>query len=245
MKSLALPGKSQPYLMAHRGNSAACPENTLPAFRRALEEGADVLETDLHLTADGLFVCIHDGTVDRTTNGSGAVAEMTLEALKALDAGYGRAGFSGVEIPTLAETMALIPPDCALALELKSDRFLEPEVGRALAEALKVGGVRDRTLLVSFNLPRLRAVQAVAPDLPIGHITLKRLRPTPDVQFAGPFWPVLFLNPLFVRRAHRRGALVCPLDVAPFFRLGYYRLLRCDAVMANDTARLAKRLGKG
>jgi glycerophosphoryl diester phosphodiesterase len=61
--------------MAHRGNRVLCPENTLAAFRQALADGADILETDLHLTADKEFVCIHDATVDRTTNGSGAVVQ--------------------------------------------------------------------------------------------------------------------------------------------------------------------------
>ena len=64
--------------MAHRGNRVACPENTLAAFRRALDDGADIIETDLHVTADGEFVCIHDATVDRTTDGRGPVAGMTL-----------------------------------------------------------------------------------------------------------------------------------------------------------------------
>ena len=69
-KPLDIAGKPKPYVMAHRGNRVACPENTLAAFQRALDEGADILETDLHVTADDVFVCIHDATLDRTTNGS-------------------------------------------------------------------------------------------------------------------------------------------------------------------------------
>ena len=67
----ALAHKVKPYVMAHRGNRVACPENTLASFRRALADGADLLETDLHLSSDGRLVCIHDATVDRTTNGKG------------------------------------------------------------------------------------------------------------------------------------------------------------------------------
>ena len=78
MKGLALPGHSKPYLMAHRGNRVLCPENTLSSFRKALEEGADILETDLHLSSDDVFMCIHDATLDRTTNGSGPVSSKTL-----------------------------------------------------------------------------------------------------------------------------------------------------------------------
>src|SRR5262245_40832238 len=101
---LELPSKTKPYVMAHRGNSISCPENTLAAFRRAFKEGADLLETDLHLTSDGVFVCIHDPTLDRTTLSSGKVEEMTLGQLKQASACYGRSEFADERNPTLAET---------------------------------------------------------------------------------------------------------------------------------------------
>jgi glycerophosphoryl diester phosphodiesterase len=107
---LGLVEKSKPYVMAHRGNRVACPEKTLAAFHRALDEGADILETDLHLTADGVFVCIHDATVDRTTNGSGAVSEMTLTDTKTLSSAYGNPNFETERVPTLAEFTAILPP---------------------------------------------------------------------------------------------------------------------------------------
>ena len=93
LPTLAIPGKPKPYLLAHRGNRVRCPENTLAAFRQALADGADALETDLHLTADGVFVCIHDALVDRTTDGRGPVAGMTLAELRTLSASYGRPEF--------------------------------------------------------------------------------------------------------------------------------------------------------
>jgi glycerophosphoryl diester phosphodiesterase len=124
--------------MAHRGNRVACPENTLAAFRRALADGADILETDLRVSQDGAFVCIHDSTVNRTTDGRGAVAKMTLAALKQLRADCGRPAFNGERIPTLAEVAAILPPEVGLALELKTARFLEPDVCQRLA------GVRAR-----------------------------------------------------------------------------------------------------
>ena len=76
-----LPGKTKPYVLAHRGNKTMCPENTLAAFRKALSDGADIIETDLHLSADGVFMCIHDDTVDRTTGGHGKVEQMTVDEL--------------------------------------------------------------------------------------------------------------------------------------------------------------------
>lgn len=242
---LELPGKEKPYVMAHRGNSAQRPENTLAAFRLALEQGADLIETDLHVTADGVFVCIHDATVDRTTDGSGPVAEMRLPALKQLSASYGFEQYADERIPTLAQVMDLLPPDVVLALELKTDAFLDPEIGRRLVEQIEAVGRLEQTVLLSFNLPRVQAVKAVEPSIPTGFITLKRLTPKPGADLLGPFWPILFANPFYVRAAHRRGQPVCPLDPTPDSRIWYYRWLGVDALLTNDPGATLKALGRG
>ena len=216
----------------------------MAAFQRALQDGADILETDLHLTADGVFACIHDGTVDRTTDGHGAVAEMTLQQLKGLSASYGRPEFQAERIPALSELTSILPQDVALALELKTDRFLEPDVCQQLAGELAAAGVRERSVLLSFSLPRLRAVRAVAPDIPAGWISLFRAFPLPEVQLTGPLWPVLLLNPWYVWIAHRAGQVVAPLDSTPDSRLWYYRLLGCDAVLSDDPGSTVQALGR-
>ena len=244
LPTLAIPGKPQPYLLAHRGNRVRCPENTLAAFRQALADGADALETDLHLTADGVFVCIHDATVERTTDGSGPVAGMTLAELRQLSASYGRPEFQAERVPTLAELASLLPADVALALELKTDRFLEPAICQRLVDELAAAGVLERTVVLSFSLARVQAVQAAAPDLPIGWITLSRPWPVKGVQLLGPLWPLLLLNPLYPLLAHRRGQLVAPLDPLPDRRLWLYRLLRCDAVLSDDPASTLAALGR-
>ncbi|MCS6910836.1 MAG: hypothetical protein NZM11_09775 [Anaerolineales bacterium] len=242
--SLFIAGKPRPYIMAHRGNRVACPENTLAAFRRALEDGADILETDLHLTRDGVFVCIHDATVDRTTNGRGRVDALTLAELKQLSASYGRPEFADERVPTLAELAALLPPDIILALELKTDEFCRPEVARRLVAELESLGVRARTVALSFRMERVRAVRAVAPDLPIGYITMSNPLPNTDAQLFGPFWPLVVLNPFYARLVHARGGLACPLDPTPDARLWLYRLLGFDAVLTDDPAATRKALGR-
>ena len=220
--------------MAHRGNRVLCPENTLASFTKAFEEGTDILETDLHLSADGVFMCIHDATVDRTTDGSGAVAEKTLAELKSLSASYRFNGFERERIPTLAETTSILPAGVGLALELKTDRFLEPEVCARLVAELRDAGVLSRTIVLSFSLPRLQTVQAVEPAIPMGWITMAKLIPHADPEVLGPFWPAVFLNPFYVRRAHQRGQLVCPLDPTPDSRLWYYKWLGCDAIVTDN-----------
>lgn len=231
--------------MAHRGNRVACPENTLASFRRALEDGADILETDLHLTSEGVFVCIHDATLERTTDGRGRVELCTLAELKSVSASCGQAEYAAERIPTLAELAALLPPDRGLALELKSDRFLDPEVGRRLGEELSALGVLGRSVVLSFSRPRLDATRLGAPGLPSGWITLKEPWPAGGVELLGPFWPLLLVNPLYVALAHRRGQAVAPLDPDPDRRLWLYRLLGCDAVLTNDPEKTIRQLGRG
>jgi len=242
MDTLSLPGRSKPYLMAHRGNRVLCPENTLAAFIKAFEEGADILETDLHLSLDGTFMCIHDATIDRTTNGSGAVAEKTLVELKAVSAWNDFSGFEEERIPTLAELAAILPAGVGLALELKTDRFLEPEVCTRLVDELRGYNLIGRVIMLSFSLSRLQAVKAVEPAMPMGWITMAKLSPHPLPEVLGPFWPAVFLNPFFVSAAHKRGQLVCPLDPTPDSRLWYYKLLKCDTVVSDNPGATLARL---
>jgi len=242
--SLSLPGREKPYVLAHRGNRAACPENTLASFRRALEDGADILETDLYLSADGVFVCIHDAALERTTDGRGPVEARTVAELKTLSASCGRPEYAAERIPALAEVAALLPPDRGLALELKSDRFLDPEVGRRLGAELAALGVLGRSFVLSFSRGRIDATRLGAPDLPSGWITLEEARPARGVELLGPWWPLLLLNPFYVALAHRRGQVVAPLDPAPDGRLWLYRLLGCDAVLTDDPAETVRRLGR-
>jgi glycerophosphoryl diester phosphodiesterase len=140
--------------LAHRGASARAPENTLEAFRLAVESGAGGLELDVHLTRDGHVVVIHDSTLDRTTDGAGAVARMTLEELRESDAGY---NFSpdggetlpyrglGLRIPTLAEVLREIP-GVAVNIDMKADL---PGIEAAVLKVLREADAEGRALVVS------------------------------------------------------------------------------------------------
>ena len=230
---LQIPGRSRPYLMAHRGNRALLPENTHSAFQRALEDRADLLETDLHLTRDDVFVCIHDGTVDRTTDGTGQVSSFSLDELRRLNAAASHPELPPEPIPTLQELAEWLPAEVGLALELKTDRFLEERVVENLSSILRSAGIHDRTLILSFSQERLDAVQSRDAQLPVGWISLSRIWPLTNVALLGPFWPLLILNPFYVSLAHRRGQYVAPLDPAPEPRLRYYQLLGCDAILSD------------
>lgn len=150
------------FLYAHRGASAEAPENTLAAFRRALEVGADGIELDVHLAADGVPVVIYDDTLERTTDGGGAVAGLPLEALRELDAGAWFAPeFSGEQLPTLESTLKLLAGRLRLNVEVK-----EARAGMAVLELLRHFHLAD-VVVSSFDHGLLTRLRRVAPDLPL------------------------------------------------------------------------------
>lgn len=244
MKVLQLPGRKKPYVMAHRGNRVRFPENTLSAFRQAIKDGADLLETDLHFTSDGEIVCIHDSTVDRTTDGKGRVDVLTLKELRALNAAANMPEIPAEPVPTLSELASLLPPDIGLAVELKAEAFFEPTHAQQLVDLLVDSGVRGRSVALSFHRRHLNAIHEVDPTFPLGWITLSTPYPVGGVQMIGPFWPLLIANPFYVLWAHLLGQFVCPLDPIPEPRLWYYRFLGCDAVLSDDPGTTCKALGR-
>ena len=145
-------GHVVPIPFAHRGGAKRWPENTLLAFGNAAALGYRYIETDLQLTSDGHFVCFHDPTLERTTNGNGNLNDHTLAELKRLDAGHnfvenGSYTFrgAGARIPTLEEALAL-DAELHYNLEIKSE---DPAVGRMLWELISHHGIHDRVLVAS------------------------------------------------------------------------------------------------
>jgi glycerophosphoryl diester phosphodiesterase len=156
--------------IAHRGGGKLRPEATLVAFENALAVGADVIEFDLHSTLDGVVVVIHDDTVDRTTDGTGAVAELTFAELRTLDAGYaftpdGGQTFPyrgmGIQIPTLDEVLDAFP-DQYYCIEIKQ---LEPSIVPEVIASLDAHAVGDHVVLASFQQATIDEVRASAPEL--------------------------------------------------------------------------------
>jgi glycerophosphoryl diester phosphodiesterase len=149
--------KHRILVVAHRGAAGTRPENTLASFRRAIELGADVIELDVHVTADGVAVVIHDDTVDRTTNGHGRVREMTLAQIKQLDAGsWFSPEYAGERVPTLEEVVALTGRRVPLSIELKAPG----------AEDAAIAAVRNgcpRSFVSSFSEEFLRRVSVLDP----------------------------------------------------------------------------------
>ena len=157
--------------IAHRGASVAAPENTMAAFQLAAEMGSRAIELDVHLTADGHVVVIHDATLDRTTDARGAVAELSLAQVQAADAGhrYSPDGRSypfrgaGLRVPALAEVVEWLPADVALVVEIKARAAVEATV-RLLVER----GVSERATVISFDAGAIERSRALDATLPTG-----------------------------------------------------------------------------
>lgn len=150
--------RSTPFGVAHRGSRILWPENTMMAFAGALELGFDWLETDLHLTADTTLVCIHDATLDRTTDRLGPVSALTLRELAEVDAGYHHAPDqdfphrgADVRIPTLEEVVTSFP-NTRMIVDLKQDGLVAP-----LWRLIERHGLHDRIVAGSFSDRRLAA----------------------------------------------------------------------------------------
>lgn len=203
-------------IWAHRGASLYAPENTLPAFELAISQGADGVELDVQLSADGSLVVIHDETLDRTTSGTGKVADLTLAELKALDAGSWRPGFAGVRIPTLSEALDLLAPTAlTVNIELKNSEEPYPGMEEKVLAAVKAFNLEHRVVLSSFNhysLHRLAALGAVSELAAIYTDPLFRpWRYARDLGVRAIHPPLLCVfGRAFVRKAHERGVAVRP-----------------------------------
>lgn len=234
----------KPFVVAHRGASVSEPENTLASFALGLQQGADALETDLHFTRDDQIVLHHDPTLERTTDGQGAVRDHSLLELKRFRTRSPDGRLSNHRIPSLIELLAMTQGQTPLLLELKDARFAQDEYAAKLVETLALYGVLERCAVISFEMELLRAINRVHPDMPTGFITLWHPLPQTGPQMLGPFWPLLYLNPAYVAAAHRMGTIVAPLDANPVPRLDYYLKLGVDALLADNPADLVVALEK-
>jgi glycerophosphoryl diester phosphodiesterase len=159
--------RDAPLIIAHRGASAYAPENTMAAFRLAGEMGADAIELDAKLTRDGQIVVHHDGTLDRTTTGSGRLSKHTLAQIRQLDAGSKfDVRFSGERVPALEEVLAEFGRELLINVELKDHDIPRDDLPLAAAALVQSMGLQARVLFSSFNPLALRRARRQAPDIP-------------------------------------------------------------------------------
>jgi glycerophosphoryl diester phosphodiesterase len=200
--------------VAHRGYSAVAPENTLPALAAAGRAGATFVEFDVRTTADGVPVVIHDRTVDRTTNGTGAVCELAADEIRGLDAGSWFApAYAGVRVPSLAEALeALSAP--RLLLEIKPPATAEQV--KVILAMVADRGLTGRTVVQSFDPVIVRLVREVAPEAARGLLRLRLEADTValarelDVAYCNPSVTEVLADPATVASLSNAGIAILP-----------------------------------
>jgi len=166
---------ARPLIVAHRGCSHRAPENTLASYRLALKTGAEMAECDVHVSADGVVMLLHDDTLDRTTNGSGPMSAKTAAELKTLDAGSWKdPQYAGERIPTLVEALKLVHGKLRFVIEIKGTGMGQPVV-----DAIQEAGVKPtEVMVISFYHAALVSILAIEPTLPSAWL-LDALPPAP------------------------------------------------------------------
>ncbi|MBD8025644.1 glycerophosphodiester phosphodiesterase [Ureibacillus sp. 179-F W5.1 NHS] len=170
--------------VAHRGATGYAPENTIAAFDLAVEMKADYIEIDVQRSKDGELVLIHDTTVDRTTDGTGKVGDLTFEQLRSLDAGswFGEQ-FEGEKIPTFDEILDRYHGKVGILVEMKSPE-LYPGIEEQVAEELKERNLdkpqNEKIIIQSFNFDSMKKMDKLLPKVPIGVLTSNRAHTTPE-----------------------------------------------------------------
>ena len=151
-------------IFAHRGASAYAPENTVEAFALAMEQGADGIELDVQMTKDGQVVVIHDETIDRVSDGTGAVRDYTLEELKKFHFSNHMENYENAVIPTLKEVLDLIKSsNMLLNIELKTGIYWYPNLEEKTMELVKEAGMEDRVIYSSFNHYSIKKILELNP----------------------------------------------------------------------------------
>ncbi|RII11926.1 putative glycerophosphoryl diester phosphodiesterase 1 [Streptomyces sp. YIM 130001] len=265
------PGPHSPQVVAHRGASQDAPEHTLAAYKKAIEDGADALECDVRLTADGHLVCVHDRRVNRTSNGRGAVSALELADLAALDFGSWHAGSApddAAEAPDWEDTSVLT---LERLLELVSDAGRPVELAIETKHPTRwAGQVEERLLLLlkrfgldappedgpspvrvmSFSARSLHRVRAAAPTLPTVYLMQfvsprhRDGRLPPGVRIAGPGIRILRNHPGYVEKLQRAGNQVHVWTVNEPEDVDLCTRLGVDAIITNRPRSVLGRLGR-
>lgn len=180
LAGVALPQARQVVVIAHRGEHLSHPENTLPAYQSAIDLGVDFIEVDVRTTSDGRLVVMHDGTVDSRTDGKGAVAKMTLQEIRALDAGIKFAPqFAGAKAPTFDEVLELVRGRIGIYVDAKqvsaSDLVAALERHKMLGKVVVYGGIPLLKQIAALH-PEVRGMpEAVNPE--VLRTAIQALRP--------------------------------------------------------------------
>lgn len=242
----ARPAAGKPLVVAHRGSSYLHPEHTLAAYQKAIDEGADMLECDVRLTADGHLVCVHDRRIDRTSNGRGVVSTKTLAQLRRQDFGHPAAPANVLLLEELLSLATGAPHPVGLAIETKHPTRYAGLVEQRVVEMLRdfdlIGpryAAEQRVFLMSFSELAMRRWRELAPGVPcvflMDEVPLRcRKGWLPfSAAVAGPSVDIIREHPGYVKRAHNAGKRVFVWTVDEVDDVDLCTRLGVDAIITN------------
>lgn len=235
------------FVISHRGANKYAPQNTLPAFERAYEIGCDGFETDVHITKDDKIVLCHNYTIDETSNGTGLIADKTLDELKSYDFGsYFNKRFAGTEIPTIDEFLSFVETTdiSVLNIEIKSPKKNETAIVRETIKAVKEHGLFDKLLISSFDPKLLVEAKQIDKSCKTGFL----YAPNRLITYTMLLWPIRFaksigcdalhpqyfyVNPAYTKAAHKAGLLVNPWTVDMELAINTMISFGADGIITN------------
>ena len=238
--------------IAHRGNSAQAPENTLVAFASAAAAGAGMIETDLQLSADGAVVLIHDDTLNRTGGRDGRVADLTASELQSADAGsWFSAEYAGERIPLLTDLadFAAGHPELDWLLEFKGE--WTPDQAAGAAEILRDAGMAERCVLQGFSPRTVRSLHAAAPEMDRGLLIMMQPAPGEEAQlldflaetgtgYCNPHGGILSSSPQLVSTLQAEGVKVCTWTLNEPFQWDTAAAAGVDGIITDRPAELTE-----
>lgn len=198
--------KKHPLVFAHRGANLHAPENTLSAFRKAVQMGADGFELDVRLTSDGIPVVLHDARVDSTTDGRGAISHLTLREVKALDAGSWFCNTCSETIPTLEEVLEELGRKTLINIELKGLQRKELHLAESVCVLVKKMALEEHVWFSSFKPYLLHLTRKYLPKVPNGYLYTmqspvnKFIRITTPIEAVHPYYRMVDRD--YVSRMH-------------------------------------------
>jgi glycerophosphoryl diester phosphodiesterase len=228
----------RPLLGGHRGNPAQAPENTMKSFRSAIAAGCDLIECDVHLSADGRLMVIHDHTLERTTNGTGLVHDHTAAELRKLDAGEGE------HIPLLQEVIELVLGKVGLVIETKQTPIQYPGLEEKLLAMLRQLGAVSECAVVSFYHPSIRQLREMEPQLQLGILEGARpIEPARMMRESGadvfsPHWGAM--DARLVKEIHSAGGAVGVWPVDDDMAVAWCKVCRPDSIFTNKPVEIGK-----
>lgn len=257
----ALPvAATRTFIVAHRGGAGLAPENTLASFSNGITLGADFIEMDVHLTKDGIPVVIHDPTIDRTTDGKGAVNNFTLADLQAFNAAAKFQGASGKQVvPTLAQVLELAKPKAVkLEIEIKVDAAGNhyPDIEQKVLNEITAQGMLERVKIMAFEFDTLKQIRALnsqvttvalmTTDYFRAHVLLQ---PSAIVDEVAPFSNGIgidknYLSAELVQQAHARKLGVGVWTVDTESEMQKFMVMGVDGITTNRPDVLKRVLGR-